>query len=145
MQNGLQLGVLILTTLFCLSSHAALPREGSYALQSGTEGCPESVELVNECGGFTLTPMEEGQPGRTEKFCHINAGLKKEQSSVSEKILRKVKWDDGRIQKNESQIFMAKNESVELTKEDSIIPDQAQGFLWDHSHEQKGFSCLYKK
>ena len=138
---------ILLMTLFAfysLAAWASLPRNGVYSLVSGTQGCPDAVEVVQECDGLTLTPMTDGAPGASERFCHIGKGLKKEHISQKEKKHRHVKWEDGRLHKQESQILSEKADSVEFASEDFIIPSQEQTFLWDHSHMTNGFSCLYQ-
>jgi hypothetical protein len=138
---------LCLATLIFLLSHvswAAMPRDGLYTLVSGTQGCAESVEITKECEGFVMTPIYDGSPGATQKFCHIGKGLKKEQISRNEKLHRHVQWEDSRLHKKEIQILTEKSDSVELISDDFIIPGKDRSFLWEHDYMTVGYSCLYE-
>lgn len=44
---------------------------GHYFFVTGTDGCPKEIEWSAQCGGFTLSPADEGD---TQNFCNINKG-----------------------------------------------------------------------
>ncbi|MNJ98398.1 hypothetical protein D3C87_161640 [compost metagenome] len=135
----------LLAFFISTSCWASLPKAGIYSLVTGTQGCPDNVEWTNECGGFTLNPTHQGVTLPTEKFCYMNSGTTSELISSTQKTLRKVIHQDGRVQKIENRVFSSARDSISIPSEDSIIPDQEQGFLWDHAKNKKGFSCLYRK
>ncbi|MEK2644700.1 hypothetical protein [Bdellovibrio sp. BCCA] len=118
---------------------------GVYYFVTGTEGCPKEIEWSAECGGFTLRPTDEGD---TQKFCNINKGSKIVHEKVEhgkKKILTYVSRKDNVIRKMETTLFSNEETAVTLQQEDTVIIDETGKFLWEHSQNRKGFSCLYSR
>lgn len=136
---------LVSALLLSTSTWAALPQAGVYTLVTGTDGCAERVEWVNECDGFVLNPVHDGAKLNPEKFCKVNKGKSSQLVSANQKVVTQVSHIEHQIQKKETQVFFAKNESLELSSEDSIMIDTKGSFLWDHSKNNRGTSCIYKK
>ncbi|MDG0817876.1 hypothetical protein [Bdellovibrio svalbardensis] len=132
-----------------LSSHApttsAASREGNYFLVNGTQGCPTSVIWFEQCAGFVLNPRTGSKELPTEKFCHVNRGLR----VVSEsglKVMTQVETKERYVRKSETSI----QNGVSSSNEDTLIfDDTKEQFLWEHSQNRNslnsGFSCLYSK
>lgn len=118
---------------------------GHYFFVTGTDGCPKEIEWSAQCGGFTLSPADEGD---TQKFCNINKGAKVVHEEVEQgkkKILTYVTRKDNVIRKKETILLSNKETAVALEQEDTIIFDETGKFLWEHSQNRKGFSCLYSQ
>ncbi len=121
---------------------------GTYFLASGTDGCPSQVEWSRECQGFTLSPSESPLVTGTQSFCHINQGTKTSQlpsENGSKKLLTTVREEADVIRKIQSTVYSNHDGSISLSSEDTIIYDQTGKFLWEHSQNNRGFSCLYSK
>ena|SRR5438309_3578533 len=134
-----------------MSSHAPPPastssaREGNYFLMNGTKGCPTSVIWFEQCAGFVLNPRKGTEELATEKFCHVNRGLR----VISEggiKTMIQVETKERYVRKSETSV----QNGLSTLTEDTLIFDEAkEQFLWEHSQDHNksnvGFSCLYSK
>ncbi len=129
-----------------MSSHApqvatSAAREGNYSLVSGTQGCPTSVIWFEQCAGFVLNPRAGSEELPTEKFCHVNRGLRVV-SEAGVKTMTQVETQERYVRKSETTVQNGLSKSVE----DTLIFDETkEQFLWEHSMNHKGFSCLYSK
>lgn len=118
---------------------------GSYSFVSGTDDCPKEIEWRAECGGFTLNP--EGS-SESHDFCNINKGKKTQHERVDQgrkKRQVEVSRKDNLISKTDITTYSDKGTSVALETEDTVIIDETGKFLWEHSEEGKGYSCLYSR
>ncbi|KHD89506.1 MAG: hypothetical protein OM95_03320 [Bdellovibrio sp. ArHS] len=118
-----------------------------YSLVSGTDDCPTRIEWVAECQGFTLNAVSTTS-SRTQHFCHANKGPQTELEKVErgqKRILSEVTKSENMIHKNQTIIFMNNNNSVSLSQEDTVIVDETGKFLWEHSQNGRGFSCLFAR
>lgn len=122
---------------------------GSYSFVSGTDACPKEIEWRAECGGFTLNVSEaSSEEFQAHRFCNINKGKKVSREKVdhgNKNIKVEVSRQDNLISRTEVTTFTNKGESVELQREDTVIIDDTGKFLWEHSEDGKGHSCLYSR
>ncbi len=121
---------------------------GVYYLANGTDGCPAQVTWLVECQGFVLDGSASHSFPTVEKFCRINKGPKIAHEPVtygSKKVLTEVVSRDNLIRKKDTTVFRHKGNSVALEQEDTVIFDETGKFLWEHSNNGKGFSCLYSR
>lgn len=113
-------------------------------LASGTEGCPSAIIWKKKsCNGFELKDTEEKI---TVSFCEINKPKKVQnlKSQIgSKKIISYSLREDNVIRKVEETVMREKQTEVSLVNEDMVILDDTGKFLWERSHNGKGFSCLY--
>ncbi|MGE5085200.1 MAG: hypothetical protein ACM3MG_02805 [Bacillota bacterium] len=117
-------------------------RDGFYSLVNGTQGCPQSIDWIEQCSGFVLDPHDGAESLATIHFCRINAGPQITRNEFGKSMHQVIKKNHY-IQSIEKALFS--NESI-TTAEDTIILDTAkQQFQWEHSQGGKGFSCLYAK
>ena len=139
--------VLALLTLTYLSlSMASVPTPGSYSLINGTGGCPESLELDKSCkSGFSLTPQINGTTMDSIDFCNINSGPKVLDSGNNQRTIVKVSKDDTRLEKKETVVMVSSAGPISLVSEDTLMADGKSDLLWEHSRNQRGYSCLYRK
>lgn len=82
----------------------------------------------------------------TVSFCEINRPKKIQnlKSSIgSKKIISYSVREDNVIRKVEETVMREKQTEVTLVNEDMVILDDTGKFLWERSHNGKGFSCLY--
>ena len=142
------LGLLLSNAALALSASPTLPAaevaDGFYRLISGTDNCPTEVEWAEDCDGFALHPSSRGTSMDTIRFCQINRGFKVLQSP-GRKILREVVSRDNYINKKETTIYLDKDNSLSLLQEDTVIQDGPKKFLWEHSRNGRGHSCLYAR
>lgn len=134
------LGLVIATTV----SERAFAAEGFFHLINGTDNCPSEVELAEDCDGFTMNPSSQGVALDTIRFCNTNKGFKVRQSP-GKKILSETVMRDNYVRKQETTIYIDKDNSLSLMQEDTVIQDGPGKFLWEHSRNGRGFSCLYSK
>lgn len=121
--------------------NALSTKEGSYRLVNGTDGCPSSVIWIEQCAGFVLNPRQGTTELETAHFCHINRGIKV-RAENNAKIYTQTEHKDRYIRKSATTIM----NGVSYLAEDTLIFDsEKEQFLWEHSKDQKGFSCLYSK
>lgn len=121
--------------------NALSAKEGSYRLVNGTDGCPSSVIWIEQCAGFVLNPRKGTTELETAHFCHINAGAKVTVEN-NVKTYSQTEHKDRYIRKATTTVM----NGVSYLDEDTLIFDSEKDqFLWEHSKEQKGFSCLYSK
>ncbi|AFY00828.1 hypothetical protein [Bdellovibrio bacteriovorus] len=118
--------------------------EGLFRLNSGTDNCPFEIERIQDCDGFALHPSSNGVAHESVRFCQINKGFKVQQKP-GQKILREVVSRDNYVRKQETTIYIDKDNSLSLMQEDTVIQDGPGKFLWEHSRNGRGFSCLYSK
>lgn len=129
-------------------------REGRYALQQGTDHCPQELtwKRLPKCSGFQLSETRYGRAfpeARQELFCHINKGsytdLQRNQARESFKVRYKVQADERLAQKDQEieRNFNGAPYTVELQA--SVILDNEKSFMFDRSLNGHGWSCLYKK
>lgn len=120
-------------------------REGAYLLVNGTQGCPTSVILFEQCAGFVLDPKVGNAELATEKFCKINRGEQRLNEN-SKKIKTRADVHENYVHKTEVTQQNNVSTSIESTL---IFDDLKKQFLWEHSQNRnqlnKGFSCLYAK
>ncbi|NUN07353.1 MAG: hypothetical protein HUU57_16535 [Bdellovibrio sp.] len=122
---------------------------GSYSFVSGTDACPKEVEWRAECGGFTLN-IEDASSAEAQahRFCNVNKGkqISREKVDHGNKNTKvEVLRQDNLISRTEVTTFTDKGTSVELQREDTVIIDDTGKFLWEHSEDGKGHSCLYSR
>lgn len=116
-------------------------REGNYSLVNGTTGCPTSVIWIEQCGGFVLNPRQGSEELTTEKFCHVNNGLRVH-SEGKKKSFTQVELSERYVRRSVTTVQYGLNTLLE----DTLIFDENKAqFLWEHSQNHKGFSCLYAK
>ncbi|WP_415062867.1 hypothetical protein [Bdellovibrio sp.] len=121
---------------------------GTFYLASGTDGCPSQINWLMECQGFVLDTSGSHSLSEGQRFCHINKGPKVFRERLeygTKKLLTEVVSKDNMIRKKETTTFSAKGNSVTLEQEDTVIFDETGKFLWEHSNNGKGFSCLYSR
>lgn len=136
--------LILILGFFLTQTVAAFPGAGFYTLISGTDHCPDEVELTDACDGFALYPRSKGVAMDTLKFCKINKGLRVE-ISVGRKILHETENYGHFIRKKETTLYIDKANSLSLIQEDTLIPDGNSRFLWEHNRNGQGHSCLYTK
>lgn len=115
-----------------------------YRLINGTDNCPTEVEWSEDCDGFSLSPSYRGASLDTIRFCQINRGYKVT-ATPGKKVLNEVISRDNYINKKQTTIYLDKDNSLSLIQEDTIIRDGSRKFLWEHSRNGRGHSCLYEK
>lgn len=142
------LGLLLSDVALAQTASPPLPgaetAEGYYRLISGTDNCPTEVEWAEDCDGFALYPSSQGASMDTIRFCQINRGFKVLQSP-GKKVLREVVSRDNYITKKETTLYLDKDNSLSLLQEDTVIQDGPKKFLWEHSRNGRGYSCLYTR
>lgn len=123
--------------------------ESTYNFVTGTDGCPLQVDLADDCGGFTITPLKgSGQIYDEQKFCNINKEATIKTEHVDRGIRRTrtdVRQEENLIKKKSMILFSYKGNSISLLEEDTIILDDAGKFLWERQRNGRGSSCLYAK
>lgn len=148
--------LLLLGSIFSLSpkpaerfpQSLAQDNEGVYLLANGTDGCPRVVEWSADCDGFALTVLENGKEKETHQFCKINKGLQqiKEKTSFGfRKSLIKTERKENVYSKLTTIILQDLRHSIQQQQSDTVIFDNQPRFLWEHSQDNKGLSCLYAK
>ncbi|GEM_PF-1564134 len=150
-------GILLAWTVFSVlspNSPVRLPQslnskvEGVYSLVNGTDGCPRAMEWSAECDGFALTVLENGKEKEQHQFCKINKGLQHLQEKTSfgfRRSIIKTERNDNIYSKLTTIIMQDSQHSIRLQQSDTVIFDGLPRFLWEHSQENKGLSCLYAK
>ena len=122
---------------------------GSYSFVSGTDDCPKEIEWRAECGGFSLNASENSSDEKeAHQFCNINKGKKVSREKVDhghKNTKVEVSRQDNVISRTEVTTFTNKGASAELQREDTVIIDDTGKFLWEHSEDGKGHSCLYSR
>lgn len=123
----------------------ASPRNGHYKLVNGTDNCPNEIEWADDSEeGFALHPAHAGMALDSVYFSDFNKGLRILQAPGRKTLLDVVSRDNF-IRKKETVIYIDKNNSLSLLQEDTIIHDGPRKFLWEHSRNGRGFSCLYSR
>lgn len=121
---------------------ASISQEGNYQLVSGTTGCPGSLIWIEQCAGFVLNPRNGSEELETEKFCHINQSAQIA-TDRGAKLTTSVQRNERYIHKTAQYIDI---NGVRSATEDTLIFDKEKDqFLWEHSKDHVGFSCLYSK
>lgn len=150
-------GILLAWTVFAVlspNSPERLPQslgastEGYYSLVNGTDSCPRKVEWTAECDGFVLVVLENGKEKDHHQFCKINKGLQALQEKTSfgfRKSLVRTEHKENLYSKVTTVILQDSRHSIQLKQSDTIIFDAEPRFLWEHSQDDRGFSCLYAK
>ncbi|KYG64569.1 hypothetical protein AZI85_03935 [Bdellovibrio bacteriovorus] len=118
-----------------------------YSLVSGTDDCPKQIEWIAECQGFTLNSLSTKAP-LVQKFCHANQGPQTELEKLErghKRILSEVTKSENLISKIQTVIFIKDKNSASLSEEDTVIVDETGKFLWEHSQNGRGFSCLFTR
>lgn len=118
--------------------------DGLFRLNSGTDNCPFEIERSQDCDGFAMHPSSNGVAHESVRFCQINKGFKVQQKP-GQKILSEVVSRDNYVRKQETTIYIDKDNSLSLMQEDTVIQEGPDKFLWEHSRNGRGFSCLYSK
>lgn len=127
------------------SLRAQAPMAETYYYVNGTEGCPKQIEWSPSCGGFILSAPNESTP---QRFCNINKGPRVTQEILDQgrkKVLTTVTHNENLIRKSETVVYSQKENSISYQIEDTVIVDDTGKFLWEHSQNRKGFSCLYSR
>lgn len=113
-------------------------------LASGTDGCPGSIVWKKKsCNGFELKDTESEV---SISFCDINGSKKIKNIKTqigTKKIISYSTREDNVIRKVQETVMKEKQTEVTLVNEDMVILDDTGKFLWEQSHNGKGFSCLY--
>lgn len=122
---------------------------GSYSFVSGTDACPKEIEWRAECGGFTLNILDGSSAAEdAHHFCNINRGKKISREKVdrgNKHTKVEVLRQENLISRTQVMTFTDRGASVELKREDTVIIDDTGKFLWEHSEDGKGHSCLYSR
>ncbi|WII73625.1 hypothetical protein QJS83_07030 [Bdellovibrio sp. 22V] len=124
---------------------------GIYYLVNGTDGCPAQVEWVTECQGFSLNTLNSSASAsllESQNFCDINRGPKVSREPMEsgyKRILSDVSSKENVIRKTNTTVLVDKKHSISLFQEDMVIFDDTGKFLWEHSQNNKGLSCLYSR
>jgi hypothetical protein len=117
-------------------------REGSYTLIGGADGCPTTITLIEQCGGFTLNPRLKDVDLDTVRFCHVDKGPRFSRNDFG-KVSTVTKTEDEYIRRTEvahlgPQILPISQDLVFLN------PDRLR-FQWEHIVRGRGVSCLYAR
>lgn len=118
---------------------------GTYFFVNGTQGCPKEIQWQAECGGFSLTPSDGSE---AQRFCSVNRGkfeTKERTADSRKKVTTTVTHKENIISKIQEIILSNHHDSIRLHQEDTVIIDETGKFLWEHSKNGNGFSCLYSQ
>ncbi len=118
---------------------------GLYSFVTGTDGCPREIEWSAECGGFVLSSTDGHD---IQKFCKVNKGVQVEKFPAehgTKKVFTEILRQDNVVRRKAITVLATKTDSVTFEEEDTVIFDETGKFLWEHSKNQKGFSCLYSR
>ena len=134
------------------SDFSSTSQEGAYKLVAGTDGCPPRIEWLSshaeQCRGFSLNVTELNAGFRIEKFCNLNGGAKISQRTIqvgSERTRMAVTSSENIIQKKTSVTTITASGTRRSPQEDTLIFDEPGKFLWEHSRDRRGYSCLYSR
>lgn len=121
---------------------------GRYYLVNGTEGCPAQMDWSPQCDGFILNSIDNANITEAQKFCNINKGPKTTREKMDngyKTLLVEVTRQENVIRRQDTTILVNKKDSASLYQEDTVIFDETGKFLWEHSQNRKGTSCLYSR
>lgn len=124
------------------ASSSVFARDGLYSLVNGTQGCPTSIDWIEQCSGFVLNPHDGNIDMETIRFCRVNGGpqiTRNEFGKSSQQVIKKDQYVQS-IQK-----ALLARQSIVLEENTIILDTKKQQFQWEHSQSGKGFSCLYSK
>lgn len=143
--------LLFILTIASWNAPAAAPkmnssqRNGHYQLVSGTDNCPSAIEWADDSEeGFALHPANGSTTLDSIYFGDFNKGLRILHAPGRKTLLEVVRRDNF-IRKKETIFYSDKKNSLSLLHEDAIIHDGPRKFLWEHSRNGRGFSCLYSR
>jgi len=117
-------------------------RDGFYSLVNGTQGCPQSIDWIEQCSGFVLNPHDGVEELATVRFCRINAGPQFTRNEFGKSMHQVVKKNHY-VQSVEKSLLAT--ESITIAEDTVILDTRKQQFQWEHNQGGKGFSCLYSK
>ncbi|MFM6928998.1 MAG: hypothetical protein ACKOX6_11075 [Bdellovibrio sp.] len=117
-------------------------RDGLYSLVTGTQGCPQSIDWIEQCAGFVLNPHEGTEELSTVRFCRVNAGPQMTRNEFG-KSMHQVVHKNNYVQSIEKSLLA--QESITIAENTIILDTAKRQFQWEHNQGGKGFSCLYSK
>ncbi len=117
-------------------------REGSYILIGGADGCPTTITLIEQCGGFVLNPRFKERELETVRLCHIDKGPRFSRNDFG-KVSIQVKTNDQYVRSVETAHLGPQRLPV---REDLVFlnPDRMR-FQWEHIEGGRNLSCLYAR
>lgn len=130
-------------------SSRSLPLDqGTYRLTQGTGGCPRIVDMNSHCQGFIFNLLTADSSFAAERFCYLKKGNSLREETTSYGKVRTqvvINYTKNILQKRTFVTMIAKNNRSTSLQEDTLIFGKDNGFLWEHSKDGKGYSCLYEK
>lgn len=121
---------------------SAFARDGFYSLVNGTQGCPTSIDWIEQCSGFVLNPHDGRVDMETIRFCRVNGGPQITRNEFGKSLNQVIKRDQY-VQSIQKALLA--RESILIAEDTVILDTKKQQFQWEHSQSGKGFSCLYSK